>query len=225
MNKPTLDPELEQRLENIRLFADYLPAALIIHCLEDLSIVYMNKPGLERIGTTLEELQNMSQEQYYIRFFNEEDSNDYVPKIVQIVKSGTDDHVSYFQQVRVPLQKEWQMYVSNTKVFYRDENGRATHLITVAGMLDPVHHITSKVNRVMEEINFLRNNNNSFLKLTKREKEVLKYTALGKNSGEIAALLCISSTTADTHRRNIRSKLNLKNNYEAVKFAQAYSLI
>lgn len=225
MKKSTIDGNMVQRLENVRLFADYLPAALIIHSLDDLSIVYMNKPGLERIGTTMEELQNMSQERYYAQFFNEEDSNDYVPKIIQIIKSGTEEHVSYFQQVRVPLNKEWQLFVSNTKVFCRDKNGKATHLITVAGMLDPMHHITAKVNRVMEEINFLRNNNGSFLKLTKREKEILKYTALGKNSGEIAAMLCISSTTADTHRRNIRSKLNLKNNYEAVKFAQAYNLI
>lgn len=225
MNDATIVTDFKQRLANIRLFADDLPAALIIHCLDDLSIVFMNQTGLDTIGTTLEELQSMSQEQYYIRFFNEEDSNDYVPKIIQIVKSTTNDHVSYFQQVRVPLNKEWQLYVSNTKVFCRDGEGKPTHLITVAGMLDPIHHITSKVNRVMDEINFLRNNNDSFLKLTKREKEVLKHTALGKNSGEIAELLCISSTTADTHRRNIRGKLNLKNNYEAVKFAQAYNLI
>lgn len=221
----TAQTDFKQRLENIRLFADELPAALIIHNLENLGIVYMNQIGLETIGTTLKELQNMSQEQYYVRFFNVEDSNDYVPKIIHIVKSNTRDHVSYFQQVRVPLNKEWQLYVSNTKVFCRDHAGKPTHLITVAGMLDPTHHITSKINRVMDEINFLRENNDSFLKLTRREKEVLKHAALGKNSGEIAALLCISAATADTHRRNIRSKLNLKNNYEAVRFAQAYSLI
>ncbi len=225
MNDASTQPDLKQRLESIRLFADELPATLIIHSLESLSIIYMNKIGLDTIGTTLEELERMSQQQYFMRFFNEEDSNDYVPKIIQLVKSAADIHVSYFQQVRVPLNKEWQLYASNTKVFHRDINGIPTHLITVAGMLDPVHHITSKVNRVMEEISFLRNNNESFLKLTRREKEVLTHMALGKNSGEISALLCISSATADTHRRNIRGKLKLKNNYEAVRFAQAYGLI
>lgn len=212
-----------KRLNNVQLIADELPVVLIIHDIRNLNIVYMNRPGLEKIGITPAELQSMDQEQYFVRYFNTEDSNDYVPKIIHIIKSNTNDHVSYFQQVRTI--KEWQLFVSNTKVFSRNENGDPTHLITIAGMLDPSHHITTKVSRLMEEVSFLRNNSSLFSKLTRREKEVLKYMATGLNSGEIAERLFISSTTADTHRRNIRHKLNLKNNYDAVKFAQAFNLV
>ncbi|OOQ61164.1 response regulator transcription factor [Mucilaginibacter pedocola] len=220
-----MDHHLQQRLNNIRAFADELPSALIIHDAQSLEIVYMNSTGLNILETTLEELQALGPELYYVKYFNTEDSNDYVPKIMHIIKSNANDQVSYFQQVRVPRNTEWQLFVSNTKVFARNEAGEATYLITTAGLIDPVHHITSKVNRVMEEINFLRNNNPLFLTLTKREKEVLKHMAMGSNSGEIAEKLYISSATADTHRRNIRNKLNLKNNYDAVKFAQAYNLL
>jgi DNA-binding NarL/FixJ family response regulator len=220
-----MDQNFAQRLNNIRLFADELPSALIIHRADTLEIVYMNSTGLNILGTTLEELQALGPDLYYVKYFNTEDSNDYVPKIMHIMRSQSNEQVSYFQQVRVPQNTDWQLFVSNTKVFARNEAGETTHLITTAGMIDPVHHITSKVNRVMEEINFLRNNNPLFLTLTKREKEVLKCMAMGNNSGEIAEKLFISSATADTHRRNIRSKLNLKNNYDAVKFAQAYNLV
>jgi len=215
----------EQRLRAIKNIADELPAALIIHRVDTLQIIYMNAPGLTTLGTTLEELQKLGPEQYYVKYFNTEDSNDYVPKLMNIMKTRTDEPVSYFQQVRIPLNKEWQLYVSNTKVFARNETGEPTHVITVAGMLDPVHHITRKVSRLMDEISFLRQNNLLFARLTKRELQVLKCMAMALNSGEISEQLFISSATADTHRRNIRNKLGLKNNYDAVRFAQAYNLV
>jgi DNA-binding CsgD family transcriptional regulator len=223
----TQSPEnnFAHRLSNIQQMADELPVALIIHQVSDMRIVYMNQPGLDDLGTNLKDIRELNTDQYFVRYFNSEDSNNYTPKIMHIINTRSSQQVSYFQQVRTILSKEWKLYVSNSKAFAWSKDGEVTHLITIASMLDPVHHITSKVNRVMDEVNFLRDNNPLFLKLTKREKEVLVFMATGLNSGEIADKLFISSTTADTHRRNIRNKLGLKNNYDAVKFAQAYNLI
>lgn len=219
------DKDFEQKLVNIRLSADELPVAVVIHRLSDFFLVYMNQPGLDVIGATLKEVQSLSQEEYHDKYFNREDSDDYVPKIIDLVNSNKGDHISFFQQVRTLNDADWVLFVSNSKVFHRNEAGEATHMITIAGMVDPEHHITAKMNRVMAEISFLRNNTLLFLKLTKREKEILKYMAMGSNSGSMSEKLFISSGTVDTHRRNIRKKLGLKNNYDAVKFAQAYNLV
>lgn len=225
MSSSSLELDFTRRLDNIRLAADELPVSVIIHRTDDMYIVYMNKTGLEGLGTTLEALQDLRENQYHVKYFNTEDSDDYVPKLMHIIRSRLNEKVSYFQQVRTPDCKEWQLYVSNTKVFARNEAGDTTHMITVAGLLDPVHHITAKVNRLLEEISFLRLNNPLFLKLTKREKEILAYMASGMNSGEIAEKTFTSIETVNTHRKNIRNKLELKNNYDAVKFAQAYNLM
>lgn len=217
--------EFDLLLDRLKMIADTLPAAVIIHRVTDLAVLYMNALGLDRLGITMDELKNLNKEEYYYRFFNTEDSDDYVPKIMRIMESNTDVNVSYFQQVRNQQNQEWQVFASNTKIFSRNENGEPTHLITISSQVDPVNHITTKVNRLMDELCFLRINNPLFSKLTKREKEVLTCIALGMNSGEISDQLFISSATADTHRRNIRTKLSLKNNYDTVKFAQAYDLV
>jgi DNA-binding CsgD family transcriptional regulator len=185
----------------------------------------MNSVGLDILGTTLGELQAMGPETYHLKYFNTEDSDEYVPKILHLIKSKTQEQVSYFQQVRVPDNPEWQLFVSNTKVFARNDAGDATYMLTIASRLDPVHHITTKVNRLMNEIAFLRHNNLLFLTLTRREKEILKYIAMGMSSAEISAKLFIAPATAETHRKNIKNKLHLKNNYDAVMFAQAYNLV
>lgn len=56
-------------------------------------------------------------------------------------------------------------------------------------------------------------------KLTEREEEVLCKIAEGLTSKEMAALLFISETTVNTHRRNILSKLNLPNATSLVRYA------
>jgi len=55
--------------------------------------------------------------------------------------------------------------------------------------------------------------------LTVREREVLKLTAEGKSSREIADLLFISVRTVEHHRANFMEKLNLKKNVDLVKYA------
>jgi DNA-binding CsgD family transcriptional regulator len=49
--------------------------------------------------------------------------------------------------------------------------------------------------------------------------------ALGHSSMEIAGNLHISETTANTHRRNIRRKINANSIYDITRFAQAFDLI
>ena len=55
--------------------------------------------------------------------------------------------------------------------------------------------------------------------LTNREREVLKLVAEGKTSKEIAALLCISIRTVESHRAHIMEKLNFKKTTELVRYA------
>ena len=56
-------------------------------------------------------------------------------------------------------------------------------------------------------------------RLSIREREVLKLTAEGKSSKEIADLLCISYRTVEHHRANIMTKLNVKKAADLVRYA------
>jgi DNA-binding NarL/FixJ family response regulator len=66
--------------------------------------------------------------------------------------------------------------------------------------------------------------NNSFL-LTGREKEVLELIAAGLTNNEIAARLFVSSTTVDTHRKNLLAKFNVKNTASLIRMAVQMQLI
>jgi len=55
--------------------------------------------------------------------------------------------------------------------------------------------------------------------LTKREKEIVTLIISGLTNQEIAKSLFVSTRTVDTHRKNVLSKLGLKNTATLVKYA------
>jgi DNA-binding NarL/FixJ family response regulator len=57
------------------------------------------------------------------------------------------------------------------------------------------------------------------LPLTSREQEVLQLIAEGNSTREIAAILCLSGKTVDTHRRQIMDKLDIHSIAELTKYA------
>jgi len=61
-------------------------------------------------------------------------------------------------------------------------------------------------------------------KITPREKEIIQYIVKGFTNQEIATNLFLSSKTVETHRKNILSKLNLKNTASLVRYAMENKL-
>lgn len=61
--------------------------------------------------------------------------------------------------------------------------------------------------------------------LTEREGEILTLISKGYNNKDIARELFISTHTVGTHRRNILSKLNVKNSAEMVRVALTNNLL
>lgn len=226
LSEADLDTRIAEQIEQIAAIADLIPGVIIIHDIRTVKIEYMSRPGLEIIGITLEQLRDLSHEEYHERYFNPEDAKDYAPKIIEMMKQDNEQAmVSYFQQVRAAQDQPWGWYLSNTKVLLRDQDNNPVLIITVASPIDPSHHITAKVSRLLEENNFLRQNMERYSSLTPREKQILKYLALGKTAAEIGELLGISAATAETHRKNLKKKLKINTAYDLSMYARAFDLI
>lgn len=61
--------------------------------------------------------------------------------------------------------------------------------------------------------------------ITRREKEVLALIAEGLTNNEIAEKLFISTTTVDTHRKNLLSKFEVKNTATLIRLAAQFQFI
>ncbi|WP_299760768.1 LuxR C-terminal-related transcriptional regulator [uncultured Pontibacter sp.] len=229
MHKAPLSKSLEKKIENkiasIAAVADDIPGVFIIHDLRGYSVKYISPAAEAWLGMSLEEIKKLG-DQYLTHFFNEEDSEDYVPKIKGLLeRNNPGETISFFQQVRSLNCQEWVWHMSSIKVLLQDEQGKPLLSLTISFPIDPLHHVTAKVSRLLEENNFLRKHLHDYNKLGKREREVLRLMALGKSAPETAEVLFISTATVETHRRNIKQKLSTNSFYELCEYARAFDLI
>lgn len=219
------DLSFKQKLAALKLVADELPCVAIVLSIKTFSVEYMSSRGLRELGTSMEELKALGPD-YVFEFFNPSDVNDYLPKMQRLLEKNDEDEVlSFFQQVRLAGRPGWDWHLSTIKIFMKDKHGQPSHCIVTAHTVNPIEHLNAKVNRLLEENNFLRENQAVFSSLTGREREVLRLLALGKGSREIAAELFISDKTVKTHRKNLRRKLKARSAYDITYFAQSFNLI
>lgn len=223
--KSNLTEEMRVLLDVNASSFELISGVVILHDYRDWSVVFMSKRGLNQLGLTLKQLCNLSNEEYRGNYFNPEDNAYHHQRLSALLQKDFEGAISYYQQVRFTVNGEWVWHLSSTTLFGRDADGNPLMTLTVAIPLDTMHKMSTKADRLLEENNFLRKNHGKFSTLSKRELVILREVALGKSSIEISNNLCISSTTVDTHRRNIREKLNTKSSFEISQYARAFDLI
>lgn len=221
----TIDEQITAEIERIRQSADQYPGVVIIQNLHTQRLLYMSERGLNILGVSWDELSRISLDEYYTRYFNMEDLTDYAPKVFEYLeRNSPDDAITFFQQVK-SADGRFRWYNTSIKILMQDEAGRPLLTIVFAVPIDPLESYKHKVERLLEENTFLRDNYQKFSTLGDREKDVLKALALGKSSQEISAELFMSVATADTHRRNIKRKLGTQSLYDLQTYARAFDLI
>ncbi len=226
MQEQSLQNNIDQEVSKIALAAGKLPGIVVIHDLRDWTVAWISQMALDQLGITANAIVGKHMDLYHNRFFNPEDAKDYVPKILGLLQRNNDDEIlTYFQQVRLSDSPDWKWHMSSTRIFMRNDENIPLLTITMSFPIDAMHHMTTKAARLLEENNFLRKNYHLYAMLSKRECEVLRHLALGNGSAQTAKELFISQHTVETHRKNIRQKLNTSSYYELCQYARAFDLI
>ncbi len=216
---------IANKIKEVAPYLEQMAGVVIIHRIEGFTVEYMTANGLNLLGVTLQELVEMGT-QYYNRFFNMEDMDDFIPKIDVLLRGNSHEECfSYFQQVKYAGDKDWTWHATSVKIFMWDDEGKPILTITTALPINKIKHLEAKAERLLEENDFLLKNMATFAMLGKREKSILKHVALGKTSNEIAEELFIAVDTVQTHRRNIRLKLGITSAIEFAQYARAFDLI
>tara|TARA_R110002124_G_scaffold286888_1_gene469049 strand:+ start:863 stop:1267 length:405 start_codon:yes stop_codon:yes gene_type:complete len=85
--------------------------------------------------------------------------------------------------------------------------------------------VSRKAARLANEFQFIISNKELLETLTKREREILRLLATGKNNPEIAQCLFISRRTVEEHRKNLNKKLSIKKPIHLHRFAEAFEML
>ncbi len=100
-----------------------------------------------------------------------------------------------------------------------DELIKAIHRVSSGGLFfeNPDNcKINCRISQKLHRINKQKKTDSS---LSIRETEILKLLAEGKTHKEIANFLSISARTVETHKKNMQTKLCIKNKAELIRYA------
>jgi len=206
-------------------FFNQIPGVIVIQDASDATIAFMNDIGIQKTGLSSKEMNALSLDDYHSRFFLPDDVSRCQKIIQEFLNGNSDETFSLYQQIRYPSDSIWRWHLSNVKVFLRDELGKPLLTLCMYLPLDGISDTPLHVKRLLDDHDFLVQNQKLFSKLSKREIAILKQVALGKTSVEIGDLLFIAPTTVDTHRRNIRRKLKTRSFFEIAHYAKTFKLI
>lgn len=216
---------IEEKIEHFAPVAESLPGVVVIHEIEDFAPLFMSSNGLELLGLTLEELQEIGAD-YQKRFLNEDFMEDYLTFLRKMIKVKNEgESYNFFHQVQLRKNEEYVWYVSSIKVFHKDPQGNPTHTVTIAFPLGDFEHVPQKAERMLDESLFLKRNRKKFQSLGSRGKEVLRLVAMGKTSAEIAEELNVSPDTVNSHKKVVKQKLGISSTYQFTKYARSFDLI
>lgn len=213
--------------EKIALFApqlEMMPGISVIHQIENYHPVYMTKNGLDMFGLSLEELVAIG-ENYFDEFFNSDLTIEFFEKLLPLIKEeNSEETFTLFHQVLFPQKEGYEWFVSSVRIFHTID-GNPTHTLSISFPIGDLDRIPKQAEKFLAENEFSREYQDQFATLTSREKEVLKCFAEGKSSQKVSSQLNISTDTVNSHKKSIKSKLQISSTYEMSRYAHAFDLI
>ncbi len=210
-------------------FGEIVPASVMLQDLDGLQPVgcsYMNNWGLERLGTSLAEI-NVLGEAYYDKFFVREESTAIFQGMSNyLVKGDFDGQYNFFQRVKLHDNKDYTWFYTVCKRIKLHTGDKAVDkLVLLSSPVVGMNSLIARVTRTLDQDSYIREHYRKFSELTPREKEIIALLANGKSSAEIADMLFISLYTVSTHRRNVIRKVECKTFAELLRFAMAFDLV
>ncbi|WP_270090352.1 helix-turn-helix transcriptional regulator [Sphingobacterium sp. SYP-B4668] len=206
-----------------------LPASVMMHDmdkLQPLAVSYMNNWGAEHLGTSVDEI-NALGDAYYNKYFIKEESLAIFEGIEKYLhEADFDKQYNFFQRVKLHQEVAYKWFYSVCKLIkIKEGDCTVNKMIMLSSPVEGIDLMISRVNKVLDEDIYVKNNYKIFATLTRREKEIIAMIANGKSSKEIADELFISIHTVNTHRKNVIQKTQCNSFATLLKFAIAFELL
>ncbi|WPP49118.1 helix-turn-helix transcriptional regulator [Catalinimonas niigatensis] len=115
-------------------------------------------------------------------------------------------------------EKQWTVRVKRYC-----ENSKA--VITIEQPLEELKNSIMILKMLTRDNAFLQKNRERFNSLSDREKEVFFLLAMGYSSEMIGEELFISKHTAQTHRKHLKEKLQIKSYKDMMTYARVFGFI
>lgn len=207
---------LKTRIQSLESLLNNVPAMLYTHQNSTKTVNWCNRYMEDVTGYTMAEMNGMG-----LDFFKDimhpddfdlaviaqqsfKENKNVFGGVLRFRKRGT-DHWVWLAGIAIP--------------YTRDEQGKVKEVICAFVDMTLAMDTNDQLTEAMLDV-MRRKHEDLISKLTPRERDILQLTVKGLNNKEIAAELNLSRYTIETHRKNIRIKLKVRNTTELIALAR-----
>lgn len=207
---------LKNRIQWLESILHHVPAMIYSYDNNNKSVTWCNERLAETVGFSPAEMTGMGME-FFRHIMHPDDF-----KLAAVAQQSFLNNKTQFgglARIRKKGEIDYRWLLGLEVPFTHDNNGRVVEIICAFLDLTDAIDTNAQLSEALSAI--MRRQNESLLnKLTAREKDVLGMAVKGLNNKEIALSLNLSRYTIETHRKNIRLKLKVRNTSELVAIAR-----
>lgn len=207
---------LKNRIHWLESVLHHVPAMIYSYDNNNKAVTWCNDRLAETVGFSSDEMTGMGME-FFQNIMHPEDF-----KLAAVAQQSFFNNKAQFgglARIRKKGEIDYRWLLGLEVPFTHDKNGRVVEIICafldLTNAIDTNAQLSEALSAIMR-----RQNETLFNKLTPREKDVLGMAVKGLNNKEIAHSLNLSRYTVETHRKNIRLKLKVRNTSELVAIAR-----
>lgn len=207
---------LKTRIQSLEGLLNNVPAMLYTHQNSTKTVNWCNRYMEDVTGYTMAEMNSMG-----LDFFKDIMHPDDF-ELAVIAQQSFKENKNVFGGVlrfRRRGTDNWCWLAGIAIPYTRDEQGNVQEVICAFVDMTMAMDTNDQLTEAMLDV-MRRKHEDLISKLTPREKEILKLSVKGLNNKEIAATLNLSRYTIETHRKNIRIKLKVRNTTELIALAR-----
>ena len=207
---------LKTRIQSLESLLNNVPAMLYTHQNSTKTINWCNRYMEDVTGYTMAEMNGMGLE-FFKKVMHPDDFD-----LAVVAQQSFKENKNIFGGVlrfRKRGTDNWCWLAGIAIPFTRDEQGKVKEVICAFVDMSLAMDTNDQLTEAMLDV-MRRKHEDLISKLTPRERDILKLTVKGLNNKEIAATLNLSRYTIETHRKNIRIKLKVRNTTELIALAR-----
>lgn len=211
--------QLRSRLEHMEDIVHKMPAMLYTSNNTRKAVNWCNQRLTDTMGYSLDEILELGTE-FFRTVTHPDDAS-----VLDLSQQSFNGKKMFggLLRVRKRDQSDWFWVVGLGVPYTFDTEGNVEDVLCVFLDFSLAIDTGSQISEALREL--LRRRNEDVLnKLTAREKDIFILAARGHNNKEIAEKLNLSRYTIETHRKNIRLKLKVRNTPELVALAKQIGL-
>lgn len=206
--------------EDFSTIADQIPYSVHLNKIDTLEVIQTNKGHAEVTGYHLDEIREMGMT-YLEKNVHPTTMASASELVSSYKKLSHHQTFTFVQYVKLHQDKDFSPLITVTKVSKLPGN----LVICLSPQPEDFGSMSSKMEQIVKMDQFKLKHFKRFQQLTEREVEILKLLANGCNNPEIAEQLFLARSTVETHRKNVKRKLELRSFRDLMKYAFAFNLV